>query len=204
MTQNTATLAGSSAPAEMRPSRRSRRAWTSRFLRPRGDAPTCSGMMLNGVRVPPPPRRCASRARSWARRSGGSSAPAEMRPLVGRSGRAHRRFLRPRGDAPPPCNSDRFAGSVPPPPRRCAASSGYGLAESSGSSAPAEMRPITASASYSQSRFLRPRGDAPGASTWLVIRTPVPPPPRRCALRFLKLSDFLKGSSAPAEMRPAR
>ena len=70
---------GSSAHAEMRPSRRSRRRSSQRFLRSRGDAPIGDRMIFTRSGVPPLTRRCAEGLLVLDRCLEGSSAHAEMR-----------------------------------------------------------------------------------------------------------------------------
>ncbi len=155
---------GSSAHAEMRrscsPAIRSSRG----FLRSRGDAPSAAVHVASVTWVPPLTRRCAPRDGTrfvWLQ---GSSAHAEMRRSgVGGRGRPAR-FLRSRGDAPPPFRPRIIDTTVPPLTRRCA---GHGLdadVVGQGSSAHAEMRPWVAKSEADRFGFLRSRGDAPSAA----------------------------------------
>ncbi len=192
---------GSSAPAEMRPTRSPIAAPISGFLRPRGDAPRGVVPAAPVARVPPPPRRCAPLTRRTTSVRMGSSAPAEMRPgfdsaLGGPTG-----FLRPRGDAPERLGVLCRDGQVPPPPRRCAGEDLADLGPANGSSAPAEMRRRVTGADAGDIGFLRPRGDAPLTSRAFSVSVRVPPPPRRCAALRCSTTPRKSGSSAPAEMR---
>ncbi len=155
---------GSSAPAEMRRASGSPDGVRPGFLRPRGDAPLSGSGLQVARMVPPPPRRCASRELRSARTIAGSSAPAEMRRSSRRWSSSSRRFLRPRGDAPAAMAGCTSARRVPPPPRRCARAPTAFDTEAVGSSAPAEMRRIRPRQRPRVSRFLRPRGDAPGSA----------------------------------------
>ena len=111
---------GSSAHAEMRPTRRSPVAARAGFLRSRGDAPEDGTGHALEERVPPLTRRCARpRARGCAHRPG-SSAHAEMRPAVSVFTTPRKRFLRSRGDAPPANERIERWKPVPPLTRRCA------------------------------------------------------------------------------------
>ncbi len=94
------TLRGSSAHAEMRPSRRRRATRSGGFLRPRGDAPSSMTDRRPTFAVPPPTRRCAGPGSRVRRGDQGSSAHAEMRPRRITPDPEPSRFLRPRGDAP--------------------------------------------------------------------------------------------------------
>ncbi len=112
---------GSSAHAEMRPSRSDSVCCALRFLRPRGDAPLTHPHGADLLEVPPPTRRCARVDGSRGMDVYGSSAHAEMRP-------------HPHGGS--------VRGSrVPPPTRRCALTSTSPHGTRLGSSAHAEMRP---------------------------------------------------------------
>ncbi len=73
-------LAGSSAHAEMHPTRTDLRSRSRGFLRPRGDAPAVRRRLAVRAPVPPPTRRCTLHARFRRCRLGGSSAHAEMHP----------------------------------------------------------------------------------------------------------------------------
>ena len=94
-------MRGSSARAEMRHIPAIRRALSGRFLRSRGDAPCTIKDTTADAGVPPLARRCAFFHRLDLYRLGGSSARAEMRPVLSRTRTAVCRFLRSRGDAPP-------------------------------------------------------------------------------------------------------
>ncbi len=92
---------GSSAHAEMHRDRARPRRGGARFLRPRGDAPVEALSRGLQLLVPPPTRRCTHDVGAQRLCPSGSSAHAEMHPRRRASVRPPRRFLRPRGDAPP-------------------------------------------------------------------------------------------------------
>ena len=79
--------AGSSAHAEMRPSRSKRLSELGGLLRPRGDAPASICTSRVPSRAPPPTRRCARVHRPREAAAAGSSAHAEMRPWTFRPSR---------------------------------------------------------------------------------------------------------------------
>ncbi len=172
-----------------------------RFLRPRGDAPLVIGFARALRAVPPPTRRCADWGAKAAGHYAGSSAHAEMRrrrhDLLAR----HRRFLRPRGDAPVRRPGGRVPRGVPPPTRRCAPRRGRAAKQDPGSSAHAEMRLRRVAGLGVGQGFLRPRGDAPAAPRKATMVPKVPPPTRRCAPHSGAGEGAELGSSAHAEMR---
>ncbi len=110
---------GSSAHAEMHPTRGEVARGGGRFLRPRGDAPRARRRAPSRGPVPPPTRRCTVGLRRLRRRGRGSSAHAEMHPACRRTRRRSRWFLRPRGDAPWWVTGGSALTWVPPPTRRC-------------------------------------------------------------------------------------
>ena len=186
----------------MRPSRTVTVTSERGFLRSRGDAPNASHVHGTAVVVPPLTRRCA---RSDARRCGapgGSSAHAEMRPRSTSTPRVSFGFLRSRGDAPHRRSSRPRARAVPPLTRRCAPRADARAVVLGGSSAHAEMRPRVMAFCCVFRRFLRSRGDAPGARTRQDDRSGVPPLTRRCANTRGEGRPACSGSSAHAEMRP--
>ncbi len=138
---------GSSAHAEMHPTRLTTCAGRPRFLRPRGDAPVGTVSASRRSTVPPPTRRCTRRLRARTGSRRGSSAHAEMHLHHPRQRTTSRWFLRPRGDAPGRRWSPRACSRVPPPTRRCTAVPRASRRVPGGSSAHAEMhRPTTRTA----------------------------------------------------------
>ncbi len=195
---------GSSAHAEMHPRVRAMGLTRSGFLRPRGDAPRTLFAMLMEQPVPPPTRRCTLRAWRPAARGCGSSAHAEMHPRRHADRVRLARFLRPRGDAPYIADLLSPVVSVPPPTRRCTQCGVDGTRTRAGSSAHAEMHPRPGRMRAATPRFLRPRGDAPSWPLSGVHVCGVPPPTRRCTVRVRRERRRRTGSSAHAEMHPAR
>ncbi len=96
---------GSSAHAEMHRAIAGLEATVERFLRPRGDAPPGDRRYSGQDRVPPPTRRCTRLRFETSRQRAGSSAHAEMHRRAQFRKARRRRFLRPRGDAPPTLQS---------------------------------------------------------------------------------------------------
>ena len=176
------TRVGSSARAEMRPSEAGLQATDDGFLRSRGDAPHLSREVSRKVLVPPLARRCAFFRCRLLFAGVGSSARAEMRPCEMLPRGAGIWFLRSRGDAPHLDTSGSRNLLVPPLARRCAPRYRRMPMKVYGSSARAEMRPLTGTV-----------GDT---------STSVPPLARRCASSMFISSAPIKGSSARAEMRP--
>ncbi len=196
--------AGSSAHAEMRPSRWAPSTTRGWFLRSRGDAP---GGIFSGIdynAVPPLTRRCALSLGAVSRGAVGSSAHAEMRPCAPFPVSLTSRFLRSRGDAPVLYPVAEVLAPVPPLTRRCADPRGVRAVVQPGSSAHAEMRPPGRARPPSRRGFLRSRGDAPLAASALVLADQVPPLTRRCALFEHRDPAVVRGSSAHAEMRRSR
>ncbi len=194
---------GSSAHAEMHPSRKGSLDGSQRFLRPRGDAPMPGTTKIDACGVPPPTRRCTRARRLDALRSAGSSAHAEMHRARARDATRGSGFLRPRGDAPLVTTRRRRARSVPPPTRRCTRAEQDACSVSQGSSAHAEMHPSLDALEERGQRFLRPRGDAPRRSASRPRVARVPPPTRRCTREWESGRRRTLGSSAHAEMHRA-
>ena len=174
------------------------------FLRSRGDAPVARACVVDPSPVPPLARRCAFLERFLSATNNGSSARAEMRPIASMAHALDLGFLRSRGDAPCTSASGAFLNSVPPLARRCAAAHAFDPVVGSGSSARAEMRPCAPLSAVLGSWFLRSRGDAPHVASPTAGSSAVPPLARRCASWCARLRPRAAGSSARAEMRPAR
>ncbi len=170
---------GSSAHAEMHRRRLRSPRTSTRFLRPRGDAPDDAPDRQQQVPVPPPTRRCTDDGSQMALALDGSSAHAEM----------HR------------ASALRCAErEVPPPTRRCTEVWAPDGLVTLGSSAHAEMHHGELLVVAALAGFLRPRGDAPRAANRVKSSRQVPPPTRRCT-RDRGLDELrARGSSAHAEM----
>ena len=91
---------GSSAHAEIDPSRFRNQDAPCRFLRPRGDRPDWGKPQALALLVPPPTRRSTRAPGLLEAVKLGSSAHAEIDPRPRRRLLSGGRFLRPRGDRP--------------------------------------------------------------------------------------------------------
>ena len=172
---------GSSALAEIDPTAGCHRRGRAGLLRARGDRPSSANLRAASGVAPPRSRRSTLRDLDAMEPADGSSALAEIDPVVGRRARERDRLLRARGDRPgqwaprfPPPRLLRARGdrpssapepavALPAPPRsrRSTPLRARSAGPCRGSSALAEIDPPPIAYAASSLWLLRARGDRP-------------------------------------------
>jgi len=198
---------GSSARAEIDPRPPAACTGGSRLLRPRGDRPQPERRRRAIAWAPPPARRSTQLETAWREEETGSSARAEIDPPRAGRGGSPSRLLRPRGDRPAALVITTRSVAAPPPARRSTAAlrgaRAGALLGRAGSSARAEIDPLTANSFLSRVGLLRPRGDRPEAPKGLLWHGTAPPPARRSTRIHPLARKDTQGSSARAEIDPS-
>ncbi len=194
---------GSSARAEVHPTRIYCSSSARGFLRTRGGPPCGSWAPGVNQKVPPHARRSTLTMTTKTLTPWGSSARAEVHPWTTRAWSMAPGFLRTRGGPPRTQSTWGRGGRVPPHARRSTRSTDWRSTDSAGSSARAEVHPLDVELKLPRKRFLRTRGGPP---VW-VGHCPgdrgVPPHARRSTLRQRCRARHAAGSSARAEVHPA-
>ncbi len=193
---------GSSARAEIDPSTCLITTLLSRLLRPRGDRPQKMPVAGHVAGAPPPARRSTPIQYPFHVLGTGSSARAEIDPCGSTVPPFQFRLLRPRGDRPAALSSRNVLREAPPPARRSTPDQACPEGLWRGSSARAEIDPVSYPPEAAAPRLLRPRGDRPGSALSFVAAGAAPPPAwRSTPIDWGRLPQTV-GSSARAEIDP--
>ena len=148
--------------------------------------------------APPPTRRSTLSLPDGIVDPAGSSAHAEIDPLLICDHAAQLRLLRPRGDRPFTESDPTRVMLAPPPTRRSTLYKGPAIMGMFGSSAHAEIDPLPDTRERHLNWLLRPRGDRPRRGRCRYSACAAPPPTRR-STRYL--SSFFDLLQAPPPTR---
>ena len=195
-------LEGSSARAEIDPSRCGRWRGCGRLLRASGDRPEFQRLNQSIPEAPPRERRSTLVAHGERRRGLGSSARAEIDPSAPSPTPSWRRLLRASGDRPSISLRRRRSFTAPPRERRSTRRGDGDPDPPGGSSARAEIDPSAMETYAVLQGLLRASGDRPHSSKRIRLGFEAPPRERRSTRHRGVGALPRRGSSARAEIDP--
>ena len=134
----------------------------------------------------------------------GSSARAEIDPTAWRGRPTTTGLLRASGDRPAVVESVPVRNAAPPRERRSTRGRRERVQRRAGSSARAEIDPEASRSRRGPVGLLRASGDRPSRNLGLIAPPTAPPRERRSTLGVLHQHQRAAGSSARAEIDPAR